>query len=89
MRRGVLEGTDVWWRRLHQVGHAALSREDIQLSKWAERLIHRWRGHMALFSEDQWLALDSWIAWISWSDCGPETFHMFSISPVNTGNGAS
>ena len=49
-----LEGIDVWW--IYWVGNAALSRESIQLSKWAERPRHRWEGHKARFSEDHWLA---------------------------------
>ena len=56
VKRGAEEAMDQWWRRLHRVGHPALKSRDQSLSNMAERLIHRWRGHVARLSTNHWLA---------------------------------
>ena len=56
VKRGAEVAMDQWWRRLHRVGDAALNSRDQSLSNMAERLIHRWGGHVARFPTNQWLA---------------------------------
>ena len=47
---------DQWWRRFHRVGHEVLKKRSQSLSNMAERLIHRWAGHVARLPTNHWLA---------------------------------
>ena len=72
IRRGLAEGIDVWWRRVHRSGHAALNKVNLSRSKWSERLIHRWSGHLARLADEHWLAMvrrTQSVQWWRWRQC--------------------
>ena len=56
IKRGAEEAMDQWWRRFHRVGHEVLKKRGQTLSNMAERLIHRWAGHVARLPTNHWLA---------------------------------
>ena len=56
IKRGVKEAMDQWWRRLHRAGHEVLKKRIQSLSNKAERLTHRWGGHVARLPTGHWLA---------------------------------
>ena len=56
IKRGAEEAMDQWWRRFHRVGHEILKKRNQSLSNMAERLIHRWAGHVARLPTNHWLA---------------------------------
>ena len=56
IKRGAEEAMDQWWRRFHRVGHEILKKRNQSLSNMAERLIHRWAGHVARLPTNHLLA---------------------------------
>ena len=85
IKRGAEEAKDQWWRRFHRVGHEVLKKRSQSLSNMAERLIHRWVGHVARLPTNQVVrarAVQCW-RWAQqrhtdkWTGVHPKRFKIF------------